>query len=178
MLYACHHDSPLGPLYLVSDASHLRGVWMAGQKYFAQGFSVAPELGQLPVLAQARAWLDAYFAGQRPRVADVPLAPQGSAFRQAVWALLREIPYGETTTYGELAQVLADQTGQARMSAQAVGGAVGHNPLSIIVPCHRVLGRDGSLTGYAGGLDTKIKLLCLEGVDPACWRVPTRGTAL
>jgi methylated-DNA-[protein]-cysteine S-methyltransferase len=152
---------------------------MVGQKYFAQGLSVTPQQHALPpVLAQARAWLDAYFAGQRPDVGDLPLAPQGSAFRQAVWALLRAIPYGQTTTYGDLARALAAQSGQTRVSAQAVGGAVGHNPLSIVVPCHRVLGRGGSLTGYAGGLDKKVKLLTLEGVDAARWRVPTRGSAL
>jgi methylated-DNA-[protein]-cysteine S-methyltransferase len=129
-------------------------------------------------LVQARAWLDAYFAGLRPDIDALPLAPQGSAFRQAVWALLRAIPYGETTTYGDLARALAAQSGQTKVSAQAVGGAVGHNPLSIVVPCHRVLGRDGSLTGYAGGLDNKVKLLTLEGVDAAHWRVPKRGSAL
>ena len=178
MLYAIGYDAPVGPLWVVSDATHLRGVWMQGQKYFADRLSESPQAREVPVLAQARAWLDAYFAGQRPAVDALPLAPEGSAFRQQVWQLLCDIPYGETTTYGALAQALAAHTGQARVSAQAVGGAVGHNPLSIIVPCHRVVGRDGSLTGYAGGLDKKIQLLTHEGVDLSGLYVPKRGTAL
>lgn len=178
MLYAIRYDAPVGPLWVVSDATHLRGVWMEGQKYFADRLSEPPQPREVPVLAQTRVWLDSYFAGQRPAVEGLPLAPEGSAFRQQVWQLLCGIPYGETTTYGALTQALAARSGQARVSAQAVGGAVGHNPLSIIVPCHRVVGRDGSLTGYAGGLDKKIQLLTHEGVDLSGFYVPKRGTAL
>jgi methylated-DNA-[protein]-cysteine S-methyltransferase len=178
MLYAISYDAPVGLLWVVSDATHVRGVWMQGQKYFADRLSESPQAREVPVLAQTRTWLDAYFAGQRPAMDALPIAPEGSVFRQQVWQLLCDIPYGETTTYGALAQALAARTGQARVSAQAVGGAVGHNPLSIIVPCHRVVGRDGSLTGYAGGVDKKIQLLMHEGVDLSGLYVPKRGTAL
>ncbi|MCI9156887.1 MAG: methylated-DNA--[protein]-cysteine S-methyltransferase, partial [Lawsonibacter sp.] len=123
-------------------------------------------------------WLDRYFAGERPAISELPLAPIGSEFRKEVWQVLCEIPYGETTTYGEISQKIAARRGLERMSAQAVGGAVGHNPISIIVPCHRVVGSNGSLTGYAGGLQKKIKLLTHEGVDMERFFVPQRGTAL
>ena len=129
----------------------------------------------LPVFEQASAWLDAYFA-KAPLPALPPLAPQGSPFRQAVWRLLLEIPYGTVTTYGALARTLRGQGISA--AAQAVGGAVGHNPISILIPCHRVVGSDGSLTGYAGGVANKQFLLELEGVDMTGLYVPTRGTAL
>lgn len=115
------------------------------------------------VLAAAKRWLDRYFAGEEPLPAELPLAPVGSPFRQAVWKLLCGIPYGETTTYGAIAKKLAPMLGRETMSAQAVGGAVAHNPISVIIPCHRVLGSDGSLTGYAGGIDKKIWLLKKEG---------------
>ena len=119
----------------------------------------------MPILQQAGRWLDRYFAGERPAVNELPLAPVGSDFRQEVWKILCEIPYGQTTTYGEIAQKLSARLGRERMSARAVGGAVGHNPISIIIPCHRVVGSNGRLTGYAGGLERKIKLLTHEGVD-------------
>ena len=132
----------------------------------------------LPVFAKVKEWLDAYFAGENPAAAHLPLAPVGSDFRQAVWAVLREIPYGQCTTYGEIARQVAAGMHRKSMSCQAVGGAVGHNAISIIIPCHRVVGSDGSLTGFAGGIDKKIKLLELEGVDMANYFVPCKGTAL
>ena len=116
-------------------------------------------------LRKAKAWLDDYFAGKKPELTRLKLAPKGSEFAMAVWKVLREIPYGDTTTYGEIAKKIAEQKGLKRMSAQAVGGAVGHNPISIIVPCHRVVGSNGSLTGYAGGIELKAKLLAHEEVD-------------
>ena len=123
-------------------------------------------------------WLDRYFAGENPQISELPLAPSGSDFRQMVWKILCDIPSGQTTTYGEIAKKIAARTGRSTMSAQAVGGAVGHNPISIIIPCHRVVGTNGSLTGYAGGIDKKIALLELEGVDMTKYFVPTKGTAL
>lgn len=153
-----NYDSPLGMLTLASDGEAIIGLWIEGQKYFAAGIPTnLPVCDDLPVFLQARDWLDRYFAGKRPAVSELPLAPQGSAFRQSVWTILCQIPYGHTVTYGEIAKRLGCK------SAQAVGGAVGHNPISIIIPCHRVLGADRGLTGYAGGTDKKIWLLRHEG---------------
>ena len=160
MMVKTDYASPLGTLTLASDGENLTGLWMAGQKYFAAGTPTnLPARDDLPVFMQARGWLDRYFAGQRPAANELPLAPQGSAFRQSVWRILCEIPYGQTVTYGEIAKRLSCK------SAQAVGGAVGHNPISIIIPCHRVLGSDGSLTGYAGGAQKQIRLLAHEGAQ-------------
>ena len=168
--------SPLGPLTLASDGAAITGLWLAGQKYFASTLDIhASPAPDLPVFGQAAAWLDAYFS-KAPLPAMPPLAPSGSPFRQAVWRLLLEIPYGTVTTYGALARTLRGQGISA--AAQAVGGAVGHNPISILIPCHRVVGSDGSLTGYAGGVANKQFLLELEGVDMTGLYVPTRGTAL
>ena len=130
-----------------------------------------------PVLSEAKRWLDIYFTGRKPDFTP-PLHPVGSAFRQAVWEILLQIPYGQTTTYGEIARQLAAKLGLPRMSAQAVGGAVGHNEVSIIIPCHRVVGTSGSLTGYAGGIDKKVKLLELEHTDMTELFVPEKGAAL
>ena len=170
------YASPLGTIFLAADNGALAGLWLEGQKYFAATLDeAAVERDDLPVFRQAAAWLDAYFA-KAPLPALPPLAPQGSPFRQAVWRLLLEIPYGTVTTYGALARTLRGQGISA--AAQALGGAVGHNPISILIPCHRVVGSDGSLTGYAGGVANKQFLLELEGVDMTGLYVPTRGTAL
>ncbi len=163
--YSTIHPSPLGQLTLASDGEALVGLWLPGQKYFgatAPGAWAPAE--ELPVFLEAKAWLDAYFAGEQPEISQLNLSPAGSTFRQMVWEMLREIPYGKTTTYGEIAQKVAARWGKRSMSAQAVGGAVGHNPISLIIPCHRVVGAGGRLTGYAGGLDKKIWLLRHEGV--------------
>lgn len=157
-------DSPLGRLTLASDGQALTGLWMAGQKY--DPVNLAEQASSLPIFDQAEDWLRRYFAGERPDPASLPLAPEGSAFRQAVWREMLHIPYGQTTTYGQLARRTAEALGKERLYAQAVGGAVAHNPLLIILPCHRVLGADGSLTGYAGGLDKKAWLLRHEGAMP------------
>ena len=167
--------SPVGRLTLASDGESLIGLWLEGQKYFGAGLSGTEAEADLPVFRAAEVWLRAYFA-RAPLPPLPPLAPQGSFFRQAVWQLLLEIPYGTVTTYGALAQKLRDRGISA--AAQAVGGAVGHNPISILIPCHRVVGSDGSLTGYAGGVAKKQLLLELEGVDMAGLYVPTRVTAL
>ena len=179
MVYTSHYDSPIGALLLAERDGKLAGVWMEGQKYFLGSLREdTQERESSPVLRQAGLWLDRYFAGKRPAISELPLAPIGSEFRKEVWQVLCEIPYGETTTYGEISQKIAARRGLERMSAQAVGGAVGHNPISIIVPCHQVVGSNGSLTSYAGGLQKKIKLLTHEGVDMGRLFVPKRGTAL
>ena len=169
------YDSPVGSLHIASDGSSISGLWIEGQKYFASTLGSDVKEEHLPVFDAAKTWLDAYFAGRVPP-APPPLAPQGSPFRQAVWKLLLEIPYGGTATYGDLARRLRERGVSA--APQAVGGAVGHNPISILIPCHRVVGADGSLTGYAGGIQVKQRLLELEGVDMTPFYVPKRGTAL
>lgn len=179
MQYYTTYSSPVGELTISADGESLTGLWIAGQKYFLDTLPEKPvRQDDLTIFRTAAAWLDAYFAGRQPKIADLPLAPIGSEFRQAVWQILCAIPYGSVTTYGAIAARIAEQRGLATMSAQAVGGAVGHNPISIIIPCHRVVGTNGSLTGYAGGIEKKIALLKLEGVDMDQFFTPSRGTAL
>lgn len=151
--------SPLGDLLLVAECGALIGVWFVGQRHFAPGIPKDAPAGDTPTLAKARAWLNAYFAGERPTLPSLPLAPRGSPFRQRVWRALLDIPYGETETYGALARRLGT-------APRAIGGAVGRNPISILIPCHRVVGAHANLTGYAGGLDRKTALLRLEGCLP------------
>jgi methylated-DNA-[protein]-cysteine S-methyltransferase len=158
------YDSPVGRLTIASDGESITGLWIKGQKYFADTLDADDAAMASPVFERAKEWLSIYFSGQNPAFTP-PLAPKGSPFRQAVWRILRELPYGGVTTYGDIANRLAGQLGKETMSAQAVGGAVGHNPISIMIPCHRVVGAGGSLTGYAGGLQNKIKLLTLERAD-------------
>lgn len=177
MTFIQHYDSPLGGILLAADEIGLTGLWFDGQKYFARGLSSEREERELPVLLEAKRWLDIYFTGKEPDFLP-PLHPAGSAFRQSVWEILLKIPYGQTITYGDIARQLAAKQGLANMSAQAVGGAVGHNEISVIIPCHRVVGANGSLTGYAGGIDKKIKLLELERADMTQLFVPKKGTAL
>lgn len=157
----CDYESPLGRMLLAADDGGLTGAWFYGQRYFARGLDDAEKNveAEAPALTAASRWLDAYFAGERPGVTDVSLAPRGTAFQRRVWSALLAIPYGETRTYGELAAEL-------RSSPRAIGTAVGRNPISVIIPCHRVVGADGSLTGYAGGLDRKRALLELEDTLP------------
>lgn len=179
MFYKTTYKSPLGRLLLASDGINLTGLWIENQKYFAD---TAPadiqEKADLPVFIKTKEWLDQYFHGKNPKISELPLAPKGGEFRQAVWKILCEIPLGQTLTYGGIAKMIAQRTGKKNMSAQAVGGAVGHNPISIIIPCHRVVGTNGNLTGYAGGLDTKVKLLEFEGIDISRLFRPRKGTAL
>ena len=177
MAYVQHYDSPLGGILLAADESGITGLWFDGQKYFARDLPAERVEQNTPALAEAKRWLDIYFTGGEPDFTP-PLHPIGSGFRQAVWNILLQIPYGQTTTYGEIARQLAAKQGLARMSAQAIGGAVGHNEISIIIPCHRVVGTNGSLTGYAGGIDRKVKLLELEHTDLSGFFVPKKGTAL
>ena len=177
MIFTQHYNSPVGDLLLAADNSGLIGLWLDGEKYFADSLPESHDERETTILCDAKRWLDVYFSGREPDFMP-PLHPSGSDFRKAVWKLLLEIPYGKTVTYGELAKKLAVQRGIACMSAQAVGGAVGHNEISIIIPCHRVVGTNGSLTGYAGGIEKKIRLLELEKVDMSCFFVPAKGTAL
>ena len=164
MYYQACISSPVGVLTLLSDGEALNGLWLEGQKYFG-----SPELAQavpeagLECFVRVRAWLADYFDGRRPDFRGIALAPRGTQFQQVIWALLREIPYGQTVTYGQLAAQAAERLGRARSSARAAGRAVGHNPISILIPCHRVVGAGGALTGYAGGLERKRQLLELEG---------------
>lgn len=177
--YGKHYDSPLGDILLAADEKRLTGLWIAEQKDRAQTMPENMNFSEEnPVLEAAADWLDAYFAGKQPDPLALVLAPQGSAFRKTVWKRLLEIPCGETVTYGEVARDVAARMGRAMMSAQAVGGAVGHNPISIIIPCHRVVGTGGSLTGYAGGIQKKVWLLTHEGADMSRLFVPKKGTAL
>jgi methylated-DNA-[protein]-cysteine S-methyltransferase len=159
--YVAEYASPVGTLTLASDGESVTGIWIAGQKYFAATLGEHTSRETPPVLTLAAAWLDRYFRRGNPEM-TLPLAPAGSAFRAAVWAVLLAVPYGGVTTYGEIARRLEETAGM-KTSARAVGGAVGHNPVSIVIPCHRVVGADGGLTGYAGGLSVKRRLLELEG---------------
>lgn len=163
MIYTLHYDSPLGGILIAEQDHSVIGLWFEGQKYFADSLVKREiEQAQTEVLKQTAEWLDRYFRGEKPEITELSLAPEGSEFRREVWKLLCDIHYGEVTTYGELARKIADRRGLPGMSAQAVGGAVGHNPISIIIPCHRVVGANRSLTGYAGGLERKRRLLELE----------------
>lgn len=162
MQYKMRYASPLGEMLLVCDGDGLTGAWFVGQKYFAAGLEEAAQEREHEYLLSAAKWLDIYFSGRIPDYTP-KLYLIGSSFRTAVWEELMKIPYGETRTYGEISVPAARRLGKEKMSAQAVGGAVGHNPISVIVPCHRVIGADGSLTGYAGGIDKKLALLRLEG---------------
>lgn len=177
MVYTMQYDSPLGKILLAADEVGLTGLWFYGQKYFANYLPEENREGKTPALDQAKKWLDIYFGGKEPNFTP-PLHPRGSDFRRAVWDILLKIPYGKTITYGDIARELAEKKGAAKMSAQAVGGAVEHNEISIIIPCHRVVGTNGSLTGYAGGIDKKISLLTLERADISGLFIPKKGTAL
>lgn len=177
MIFIQHYDLPLGAILLAADETGLTGLWFDGQKYFARDLPAECVEQNTPALSEVKRWLDIYFTGKEPGFMP-PLHPIGSAFRRSVWDILLRIPYGQTTTYGEIARQLAEKQGLPRISAQAVGGAVGHNEISILIPCHRVVGTNGSLTGYAGGIDKKVKLLEWEHTDMTGLFVPREGTAL
>lgn len=177
MLYYKKISSPLGEITLRSNGEFLTGLWFAYDKHYGDKDIQDAQNAELPVFELAEKWLAEYFAGREPKV-SVPLKLQGSEFQMQVWRLLQDIPYGRLVTYGDIAKKIAAQKGVARMSAQAVGGAVGRNPLCILIPCHRVIGADGSLTGYAGGMWRKVRLLQLEKADISKLTVPTKGTAL
>lgn len=174
---SCAYKSPLGAITLAAGADGLKGLWFDGQRYFGETHDVPMDSGENEHLASACKWLDEYFAGAKPDASRLSLAPVGSEFRQVVWQLLREIPFGQVRTYGELAAEAARRMGKPKGSARAIGGAVGHNPISIIVPCHRVVGSNGSLTGFGGGISRKLQLLQHEGVDCSGFFVPKHSTA-
>lgn len=179
MYYSTQYDSPLGKLLIVTDEENIIGVWYENQKYKEKAIpKEMTESTDHPIVKKAVVWLDDYFQGRKIDSSTLPLAPVGGEFRQQVWTILTSIPYGEVMTYGEIAKEVATRLGKENMSAQAVGGAVGHNPLCIIVPCHRVVGSNGSLTGYSGGIDKKTKLLEHEGVDLAKFYTPKKGSAI
>ena len=164
MEYTHHYDSPLGGITMASDGGALTGLWFDGQKYFADTLGAESEEKMLPVFKETGKWLDIYFSGREPEFTP-PLIIKSTSFRKAVCEIMLSIPYGKVMTYGEVSKKIAKQRSVERISAQTVGGAVGHNPISLIIPCHRVIGADGNLIGYAGGLDKKIELLRLEGAD-------------
>ena len=173
-----YESNLIGLITLASDGEAIVGCWFGNDRYF--GYGVKGEMepkDDLPVFDQARGWLDRYFAGKAPDPRELPLSARATPFQLLVREALLDIPYGATTTYGDIANRIASETGK-RSSARAVGGAVGHNPLCIIAPCHRVVGADGSLTGFGGGIDMKVKLLEHEGVDLSRFYRPKRGTAI
>ena len=177
MIYTYHYDSPLGGITLSSNGTVLTGLWFDGQKYFGDTLEEKYEEKSLPIFQQTARWLNIYFNGKEPDFTP-PLYMKTTPFRKLVWEIMLTIPFGKTMTYGEIAERIAKQKGLSKMSAQAVGGAVGHNSISLIIPCHRVVGTNGSLTGYAGGIEKKVQLLTLEKVDMSAFFVPKRGTAL
>jgi len=176
MQYTSKYQSPLGSITLAADGTGLTGLWFEGQKYFAFCLDQENKEKDTPVFGQAKRWLDIYFSGKEPDF-KLPLHFIGTEFQKEVWEILCQVPYGQTTTYGEIAKQLAGKRGLATMSAQAVGGAVAHNGISIVVPCHRVVGGNGSLTGYAGGIDKKIALLKMEHGYRETFFVPKKSTA-
>ena len=161
MVYTWHYDSPLGGITLASDGDALLGLWLDGQNIFATTLDKERQEKLLPVFEDTCRWLDIYFSGKDPGFTP-KLHVSTTEFRKKVWEILLTIPYGKTMTYGEIASRIAREKGVKQMSAQAVGGAVGHNPISLIIPCHRVIGANGNLTGYAGGIDKKARLLQME----------------
>ncbi|MCM1186756.1 MAG: methylated-DNA--[protein]-cysteine S-methyltransferase [Lachnoclostridium sp.] len=165
MTYIYHYPSPLGNITVSANDSEITGLWFDGQKYFGDTLPRDYEERTLPVFEETKIWLDIYFSGKSPDFTP-PLKMESTPFRQAVWEILLTIPFGETMTYGEIARVVAKKRGLAKMSARAVGGAVGHNPISLIIPCHRVVGTGGNLTGYAGGIEKKEWLLTMEKSNP------------
>ena len=177
MTYVDHHRSPLGGITISSNGSEITGLWFDGQKYFGAGLPEEYEEKALSVFEETKKWLTIYFGGKVPDFTP-PLRMETAPFRKAVWEIMLTIPYGQTMTYSQIADRIAKQKGLERMSAQAVGGAVAHNAISLIVPCHRVVGTNGSLTGYAGGIEKKVRLLTMEKADMSAFFVPKKGTAL
>ena len=161
-MYYCTYKSKIGLLYLISDGESLIGCYLEGQKYFPDNIDNYYLNEELSILVKSKDWLEKYFNGENPSIDEIPLNYIGTEFRKTVWEVLKEISYGELVTYKHIAKNIAKAKGLETMSAQAVGGAIGHNPLLIFIPCHRVIGVDGSLTGYAAGLENKRFLLNLE----------------
>lgn len=179
MIYITHYNSPIGDILLASKNDKLIGLWIESQKYYLSSFKEElKEVENNEILSKTKKWLDRYFGGEKPKINELEIEPVGSEFRKNVWKILCNIPYGKVITYNDIAKQIAKEKGIKRMSAQAVGGAVGHNPISIIIPCHRVVGSNGSLTGYAGGVKRKKYLLEHEKADMSNLFIPTKGTAI
>ncbi len=174
MQYIDFYSSPVGELMLACDEMGLLGVWFKGKQHYASVLKKdePTEQKRVPLLEETRKWLDVYFQGKNPNFMP-KISLRGSEFQLAVWSILEKIPYGGVVTYGDLAKEIAKERGIRRMSAQAVGGAVGRNPVSILVPCHRVVGANGNLVGYGGGIEKKIELLKLEGIDMTKYHLPS-----
>lgn len=178
MFYQTTYPSSVGIITLACDKNSLVGAWIEGQKYHGgKILQQTVQKDETEIFVSVKKWLHRYFAGEKPDISELSLHPAGSEFRREVWHILCGIPYGKVITYKDIAKKMAEKMNRASMSAQAVGGAVGHNPISIIIPCHRVVGSNGSLTGYAGGIHTKIKLLELEGADMSRLSMPEKGSA-
>ena len=177
MVYTHQYISPLGAITLACDDEAIIGLWFNGQRHYGNVLPEAVEHQKHPLLDDADRWLDIYFSGQEPDFLP-PLRYDSTSFRKRVCDIMLTIPYGKTMTYGEIAAEISMDLSIARMSAQAVGGAVGHNPISIMIPCHRVVGTSGSLTGYSGGISRKAALLELEKTDMSKLFIPKKGTAL
>lgn len=177
MVYMTEYTSPLGPITLACGEDAIIGLWFNGQRHFGNILPEQIEKKEHPLLADAKRWLDAYFSGEKPGFLP-PLRYDSTPFRKMVCEIMLTIPYGKTMTYGQIAAEIAKRQGVEKMSAQAVGGAVGHNPISLMIPCHRVVGTSGSLTGYGGGIARKVRLLELERADMHGLYVPKKGTAL
>lgn len=179
MHYKTYYDSPLGKIILESDGKNLMVLKLESHRFYSE--FTKQELIQtdnLKIFIDTKNWLDKYFEGKKPVISELPLSLGGSEFRQIVWNILCEIPYGEVITYGDVAKKVASKMNKKNMSSQAVGGAIGHNPISIIIPCHRVVGTNGNLIGYGSGINNKIKLLKLEKVNMDKFYIPTTGNAL
>ena len=173
MVYTTHYKSPVGDILLASKDNKLIGLWIEGQKHYLSNLKEEKqENDKEEILIKTKKWLDRYFKAEKPSIKELELNPIGSKFREQVWKILCDIPYGQVITYNDIAKEIAKQRGMKRMSAQAVGGAVGHNPISIIIPCHRVIGTNGSLTGYAGGINKKVFLLKHEKVNMESLYIP------
>ncbi|ALV25265.1 O6-methylguanine DNA methyltransferase [Campylobacter iguaniorum] len=177
MQYISHYDSPLGGITLGSDGESLIGLWFDDQKYFADTLDKQALVKELLVFEETKRWLDIYFGGEIPDFTP-KLLMKCSKFRKSVWDIMLQIPHGHTMTYGQIAAKIAKENGLDKMSAQAVGNAVSHNSISLIIPCHRVVGTNGSLTGYAGGIDKKVQLLKLEKANMESFFIPKKGSTL
>ncbi len=164
-MFKSYYNSNLGKIIIVADNRYIYGLYFDNQKYLPENLEKLEINNNSPIIKQVKLWLEEYFNGKKPNLENLPIKLIGSEFKMLVWSVLKTIPYGKTITYGEIAKTLAKKTNKEKISARAVGNAVGHNPISIIIPCHRVIGANGKITGYAGGIDKKIALLKLEGIN-------------
>lgn len=179
MEYKSYYESKIGTIILTSDGNYLTGLWFTTSRFKKLRKVEQNQIqDELKIFSITKKWLDQYFNGEKPDLNAVPIKLIGTEFSCRVWEILKKIPYGRTVTYGEIAEKIANEKGIAKMSAQAVGHAVGHNPISIIIPCHRVMGSKGNLTGYGGGIDKKIGLLEIERTDMTNFYIPKKGKAL